>query len=137
MLNEVRDRVSPTARFGNSDEHRELSRLVREQLDCARQDWEEEFYGRGRTLLPVIIAAVVWLIGAIMTALTLVHLLYWVASRPDHDQVGPPLWLCYAAVSALLMGTGAVCMNLGLSRYCLRFPRLIRPERFYRTLRKG
>jgi len=74
--------------------------LINQQLTLFKQEMREDLRRARKGAILLAVAGGVLLIGTLLLAHMLVHLLFWLV--PDM-----PLWICYGIIGGLLAGTGA------------------------------
>jgi hypothetical protein len=75
--------------------------LISQQFTLFKQEVRQDFQKTRDAMACLALASGVLLVGSVILALTLVHLLAWLAPTW-------PLWVCYAIVGGALTGLGAL-----------------------------
>ena len=79
----------------------DVQQLTKQQFTLFKQEVRQDFQKTRDAVACLALASGVLLVGSVLLALTLVHLLAWLAPTW-------PLWVCYAIVGGGLTGLGAL-----------------------------
>ena len=81
--------------------------LITQQISLTRVEVKDELRKVAEVVLILIAGAGMMLVGAILSALMLVHLTHWLASPTGADSASIPLWACYGLVGVVFGVVGA------------------------------
>lgn len=95
----------------------DLKNLIEQQFQLTRMQVEAELRQRLVAVAVVGAGVVVLFVAAMLVCFSATHLLHWVSSPVGTDPAAYPLWICYAAVAALLGLTGGVLAWTGRSKF--------------------
>ena len=95
----------------------DLRNLVEQQFQLTRLQIEAELRQRFVAVAVFSAGVVVLFVSTIFVCFSLSHLLHWFASPAGTDPAAYPLWMCHAAVAAILGVTGGILAGAGLSKF--------------------
>lgn len=95
----------------------DLRNLVEQQFQLTRLQIEAELRQRFVAVAVFSAGVVVLFVSTIFVCFSLSHLLHWFASPAGTDPAAYPLWMCHAAVAAILGVTGGILAWAGLSKF--------------------
>ena len=95
----------------------DLRSLVEQQFQLTRMQIEAELRQRVVAVAVFGFGVGVLFVSTLFICLSISHLLHWIASPVGTDPASYPLWMCHAAVAAVLGLTGTVLTWAGLSKY--------------------
>ena len=95
----------------------DLRNLVEQQFQLTRMQIEAELRQRFVAVAIFSAGVVVLFVSTIFVCFSVSHLLHWFASPAGSDPGAYPMWMCHAAVAALLGLTGGMLAWVGLSKF--------------------
>jgi hypothetical protein len=95
----------------------DIGDLIRHEIRFARTEMKADLQKTRDAMAVLALGAGAALLGAILLALMLVHLLHWLSSSAGTDPGAIPLWGCYGIVSAVFLALGAVGLYAGYAKF--------------------
>jgi hypothetical protein len=96
----------------------DIGDLIRQEIKFARTEMKADLRKTRDAAVVLALGAGTALLGAILLAFMLVHLLHRLTVPAGTDvQPGLPMWACYGIVSAVLLAIGAGVSYLGMSMF--------------------
>jgi hypothetical protein len=95
----------------------DIGDLIRHEIKFARTEIKADLRKTREAAAILALGAGVALLGVILLALMLVHLLHWLSSSAGADTAAIPLWGCYGIVSAVFLVIGAVATYVGYAKF--------------------
>jgi len=95
----------------------DIGDLIRHEIKFARTEMKADLAKTRDALAVLALGAGAALLGAILLALMLVHLLHHVSLPAEEVTRGLPLWACYGIVSAVFLVIGAVGIYAGYAKF--------------------
>ena len=95
----------------------DLRNLVEQQFQLTRMQIETELRQRFVAVTIFSAGVVVLFVSTIFVCMSAAHLLHWIASPVGTDPATYPLWMCHAAVAAVLGMTGVILAIVGQSKF--------------------
>ena len=95
----------------------DLQQLVEQQFQLTRHEIEEELRQRAGAATILFVGVALLFLDAMVVCQSLALLLHWATSPAGTDPAWFPLWMCYAAVAAVLVGMGGIVTQIGCSRF--------------------
>jgi hypothetical protein len=118
MANEVQN---PTQEAGMTGLMRgiinDVGDLIRQEFKFARTEMKADLRKTRDAAVVLALGAGAALLGAILLALMLVHLLHYVSLPAEEIRPGLPLWGCYGIVSAVFLVIGSAVSYMGYSMF--------------------
>jgi hypothetical protein len=96
----------------------DMGTLIRQEIHFAQAEFKNDLRRTREAATYLGIGVGVAVLGAILLALMLVHLLHWAVTPVTADPGSIPLWGCYGIVSAVFLVIGVVLSVVG----CNKFP---------------
>ncbi len=94
----------------------DIGDLIRQEVRFARTEMKADLRKSKEALTVLALGAGTAALGALLLALMLVYLLYWLTD-PRPDVAAIPLWGCFGIVSAVFLATGAALVWMGYSKF--------------------
>lgn len=94
----------------------DIGDLIRHEIKFARTEMKADLAKTRDALAVLSLGAGAALLGAILLALMLVHLLHHVSLPAEEVTRGLPMWACYGIVSAVFLVIGAVGVYAGYAK---------------------
>jgi hypothetical protein len=91
--------------------------LIRHEIKFARTEIRADLRKTRDASAVLAIGSGAALLGSILLALMLVHLLHWLSSSAGTDPGAIPLWGCYGIVSAVFLVAGAIGVYAGWLKF--------------------
>jgi hypothetical protein len=95
----------------------DIGDLIRQEMKFARTEIKADLRKTRNAAAILALGAGVALLGVILLALMLVHLLHWLSSSAGADPGAIPLWGCYGIVSAVFLVIGGVMSYMGIQKF--------------------
>lgn len=95
----------------------DLKSLVEQQFQLTRMQIEAELRQRVVAIAVFSFGVGVLSVSTLFVCLGVSHLLHWITSPVGTDPARYPLWMCHAAVAAVLGLTGTILTWTGLWKY--------------------
>ena len=94
----------------------DLQHLVEQQLQLTRRELEQEIRKRSSAAMVLAVGIGVLFLGAMVTCMTLVHLMHWMTSPLGMELAWLPLWACHAIIAAALGIIAGILIYIGRTR---------------------
>jgi len=91
--------------------------LIRHEIKFARTEIKADLAKTRDALAVLALGAGAALLGAILLALMLVHVLHYVSLPAEEVTRGLPMWACYGIVSAVFLALGVVGLYAGYMKF--------------------
>jgi len=95
----------------------DLGDLIRQEVKFARTEIKADLRKTRNASAILALGAGVALLGVILLALMLVHLIHWLSLPAEAAPAGIPLWGCYGMVSAVFLLIGGVASYMGVQKF--------------------
>jgi len=95
----------------------DLGDLIRQEVKFARTEIKADLRKTRNASAILALGAGVALLGVILLALMLVHLIHWLSLPAGTDAARIPLWGCYGIVSAVFLAIGGVMSYMGIQKF--------------------
>jgi len=95
----------------------DLGDLIRQEVKFARTEIKADLRKTRNASAFLACGAGVALLGIVLFALMLVHLIHWLSLPAGTVTAGIPLWGCYGIVSAVFLLIGGVASWMGLEKF--------------------
>ena len=95
----------------------DLGDLIRQEVKFARTEIKADLRKTRNASAILALGAGVALLGVILLAFMMVHLLHWLSLPAEAAPAGIPLWGCFGIVSAVFLLIGGVASYLGYKRF--------------------
>jgi hypothetical protein len=95
----------------------DIGDLIRQEIKFARSEIKSDMRKTREAATVLALGAGTALLGLILLALMLVHLLHWLSLPAGTDLGAIPLWGCYGIVSAVFLVAGAALSYMGYSKF--------------------
>jgi len=95
----------------------DIGDLIRHEIKFARTEMKADLRKTRDAAAILALGAGVALLGAILLALMLVHLLHHVSLPAEEIRPGLPLWACYGIVSAVFLLIGSAVAYAGCQMF--------------------
>jgi len=95
----------------------DIGDLIRHEIKFARSELKADLRKTRDAVVVLALGSGAALLGSILLALMLVHLLHHVSDPATEVSRGLPLWACYGIVSAVFLVLGAVGMYAGYAKF--------------------
>lgn len=86
----------------------DIGDLIRHEIKFAGTEIKADLRKTREAVVVLALGAGTFLLGAILLALMLVHLLHWLSMHERTADAAIPLWGCYGIVSAVFLLAGSV-----------------------------
>jgi hypothetical protein len=118
MANEVHTSSEPSTTGLLRGIINDIGDLIRQEVRFARTEMKADLRKSKEALTVLALGAGTAVLGAILLALMLVYLLYWltIPSGLDPDPARLPLWGCYAIVGGLFLAAGSGLAFAGVKK---------------------
>jgi predicted membrane channel-forming protein YqfA (hemolysin III family) len=95
----------------------DIGDLIRQEIKFARAEIKTDLRKTTQAATVLALGAGTALLGAILLAFMLVHLLHYVTLPTGVVEPGLPMWACYGIVSAVLLAVGGGVVYMGVSMF--------------------
>jgi hypothetical protein len=95
----------------------DIGDLIRHEIRFARTEMKADLRKTRDAAAVLALGVGTALLGAILLALMLVHLLHYVSLPAEETTRGLPLWGCYGIVSAVFLVIGSAVAYMGCSMF--------------------
>jgi len=95
----------------------DISDLIRHEVRFAKTEIKADLRKTREAVTVLALGAGTGVLGIILLALMLVHLLHWLSSPAGTDTAAIPLWGCFGIVSAVFLVVGAALGWVGYKRF--------------------
>jgi CHASE3 domain sensor protein len=95
----------------------DIGDLIRHEIRFARTEIRTDLRKTQRAATVLALGVGTAVIGAILLALMLVHLIHWLSLPAGHNPEGIPLWGCFGIVSAVFLGIGSAVAYAGCEMF--------------------
>jgi hypothetical protein len=95
----------------------DIGDLIRHEIKFARTEMKADLRKTRDAATVLALGVGTALLGAILLALMLVHLLHYVSLPTGEIQPGLPMWACYGIVSVVFLGIGSAVVYMGCAMF--------------------
>jgi len=95
----------------------DIGDLIRHEIRFARTEIRTDLRKTRRAATVLALGVGTAVIGAILLALMLVHLIHWLSLPAGTATEGIPLWGCFGIVSAVFLGIGSAVAYAGCEMF--------------------
>jgi len=95
----------------------DIGDLIRHEIKFARTEMKADLRKTRDAATVLALGVGTALLGAILLALMLVHLLHYVSLPTGEITPGLPMWACYGIVSVVFLGIGSAVAYMGCTMF--------------------